>query len=191
MINTPILLPDEASAAPSNVIGHPVFEAAAPSSDPSHSSDPSDSSSSDQAPSTKHEAPSFLASVLASVQTKASLLADRNAAIDRATTAEARIVTLQADLATAQDQLSALNTQLSTLQSERAQIQAALDAANASAKTAEAHAAEIVASAGFPAEKLPDPAKQGDTREELEAQLAVETDNRRRWDIAARLNTLN
>lgn len=125
----------------------------------------------------------FLQKVAAGLQSKGHLIAENATLLQRAEKAEQENLSLHS-------QLSALNSQLSTLTTERAEIQKLLTAAQAEKETVEQKAVAEVAAIGFAADKLPESAKAGETREELEAQLAVEKDNNRRWDIAAKLNAL-
>jgi len=111
----------------------------------------------------------FLASVLASVSSKATLVADRD-------TYQARAAAAEKDLDEAQTELFDLRAELKTLKDERIQIEKALTAATDANTTTEAAAAVIVAGLGFQASALPAAETIGNSIEDLEAKLGAETD---------------
>lgn len=129
--------------------------------------------------------PTFLQKVAAGLQSKGHLIAENATLLQRATTAESLLVKTSAEL-------DAANARLSTLETERAEIQKLLTEAKAEKETVEQKAVAEIAAIGFAADKLPESAKAGETREELEAQLAATpvTDNARRWELAEKLNAL-
>ena len=128
--------------------------------------------------------PSFLQSVLASVQDKGKLAADLQLATQRAETAEAHLTTLQSEIIT-------LRAEKQTLIDERTQIQTALSNAVANQKDAAAQAVEIVAELGFStkaAEILPGQQEpQKSPIEQLEKQYAAETDLEKKHTIAMQI----
>lgn len=128
-------------------------------------------------------APTFLQTVLAGLKDKGALAAENTSLLQRAEKADAEILTLQGQIVT-------LQSELNTLRGERQQIEGALKEAQTAKTTVEAAAAAEVATIGFPAAQLPESAKAGETREELEAQLAAETDNNRRYALAEKINAL-
>lgn len=128
--------------------------------------------------------PTLLEQIHASVRSKATLLSENAALKTRAETAEGELTGLRA-------QLTDLTSQLTALQSERAEITQTLEQAVAANTTIEEKAADIVASTGFEAASLPAGVKAGETKEELTAELSATQDNKRRWEIAEKLNSMN
>jgi chromosome segregation ATPase len=128
---------------------------------------------------------SFLEKCAASIQSKGNLLAAAEASNLRATAAEA-------SLATATEQIAGLTAEVASLKADQAAIEAMLTAAKAEQKTVEAAVATTVASMGFPLEALPAAnAEAGETRADIEAQLAAATDNDTRYALAEKLNSLD
>jgi hypothetical protein len=127
----------------------------------------------------------FLEKCAASIQSKGSLLASAEAANLRATAAEA-------SLAASAEQIVSLTAEVASLKADQAAIEAMLTAAKAEQKTVEAAVATTVASMGFALEALPDAsASAGETRADIEAQLAATTDNDTRYALAEKLNSLD
>lgn len=171
------LLPTEAATELASG-GEAAAETAAPQA-------PAAEETSAPAASAEPRKPSFLENIAASVKDKGSLLAENK---DLA----ARLATAETEVADLRSQLSTLNSQLENLTTERAEAQRLLDQAAAEKQSVEAKAADIVSTEiGFKAEELPSGVKAGETKEELQAELATCTDMKRRWDIAAKLNALN
>lgn len=114
--------------------------------------------------------PSIIQKVAAAMKDKGSLLAERDAAVTRAETAEAQVKTLQGQLATA-------NAELGRLTKERADIEAALNGEQAKNTTVEKQAAAIVArETGVDTAELPDRQQEGNAIAALYAQLDACTD---------------
>lgn len=129
--------------------------------------------------------PSLLEKVTASIQSKGKLLADRDAATLRATTAEARADKAEAALTLA-------NSELATLRKERSDIQAALVTAQAEKQEQDVAVAGEVAALGFEPAALPAASSAPEeTKEQLVARLEKETDNDKRYALAARINAMN
>lgn len=125
--------------------------------------------------------PTLLERASAAVKSKGALLAENN--------------DLRAKIHAAKDAADFATTELQRLTAENAQLAADLQARvdelaaiEAALKSTEEAAADIVATTvGIPAESLPESAKPGETVEELQAQLAAEKDNDRRYEIASRI----
>ena len=137
------------------------------------------------APETKSptKEPTLLQVAFAAAKGKAHLVSENQTLLQRAYTAETALATLQA----AHTDLTAKFTALSD---ERAQIAAALTQSQQEVVAVEVAAAAQVASIGFPEAKLPESLKAGESRQELEAQLAAATDNKTRWELAKKLNEM-
>ncbi len=134
------------------------------------------------------ETPGFLASVLGSVQAKGKLVAERDAATQRAATAEAENATLRT-------QLTAANGELATLKQERATIQAALVTAQTEKQDLDIAAASQVAALGFDAAALPAAeSAPPETIASLEAQIATAKaagDHAKVWSLAEKMEAIN
>lgn len=128
--------------------------------------------------------PGFLESVFAGFKGKSTLISENSALRQRAESAEA-------SLTAANTELTELRGKLTTLEAERTQIQSALTQAKAEAVIVEDAAAGKVAELGFDAAALPAAVKAGETKEELLTELQSTTDNKRRWEIAEKLNSMN
>ena len=130
------------------------------------------------------EAPGFLQSIKASLQSKTVLLGEVEQFKSRALAAEQSLATAQADL-------TATRASLATLQQERAEIAQALAASQQSATTVEAAAATVVAGMGFAAAELPAAETTPIvTRASLEAELDKETDPQRIVILARQIDAL-
>lgn len=114
--------------------------------------------------------PGYLDVIRASLQSKASLVSDRDACFARATAAEAQVASQQVTINT-------LTAELTTLRAEKAQIEQMVGSLENEKATVELTAAREVAAMGFDAAKLPAPESgDGNSMEALEAQLEKETD---------------
>jgi hypothetical protein len=128
----------------------------------------------------------------AAVASKASLIQERSEL-------EARVAELVEDrdlalhsLADALNRCSDLEETLKTREGELDEIRTTLEKAAATQKTAEEKAVAIVAGLGVKAadepKQLPETVKQGETLEELQAELNAETDPKRRFELAKKMN---
>jgi chromosome segregation ATPase len=114
--------------------------------------------------------PGYLETIRASLQSKASLLSERDTFLARATAAEAQ-------LKDAKDTITTLTAERDTLRSEKAEIEKMVSELSTEKATVELAAAREVAAMGFDAAKLPAPESgDGNSMEALEAQLEKETD---------------
>lgn len=127
--------------------------------------------------------PTLLQMAFAAAKNKAALVKDAAEWQARAEAAENELQVLRA-------QKSELSSKIQDLTTEREKIREALETSQNTNKTVEAAAAAQVAVLGFPEATLPDTVKAGDTVGELEAQLEAEKDNKRRWEIAKKLNAM-
>ena len=130
------------------------------------------------------EKPTFLQTVLASVQDKGKLAHDLQ-------TVKAQLTNKEHQLELANTELQNLRTENQSLILERGQIQAALQTAQAAQKTVEEAAADVVASLGFTpvtAAALPAQAEpQVSPIEALEKQYAAATDLQERHKIGMQI----
>ncbi len=114
--------------------------------------------------------PGYLETIRASLQSKASLVSERDTYFARATAAEASLKDAQATITT-------LTAELTTLRAEKAEIEKMVGSLESEKATVELAAAREVAAMGFDAAKLPAPESgDGNSMEALEAQLEKETD---------------
>lgn len=127
--------------------------------------------------------PTRLQVIAASFKDKGVLIAERDAAVTRATTAEAQLEGLQARLSLVQGELSAKTVELG-------QIDAALKAAQSANQTVDEAAAKQVASHGFGQEKLPEGQAQEDTVEAMTARMNAETNPGKKWELAEKINAV-
>ena len=124
--------------------------------------------------------PTFLEKVSAGLKDKAALVNENIALKARAEKAESDNLALIS-------RLDGLLAEITDLREERAKIAAALTTAETAAVTVEEAAAAQVAAIGFEAAALPDGVKPGETKEELQAELDRTTDDKRRYELAARI----
>ena len=128
----------------------------------------------------------------AAVASKASLIQERSELEARVEELDEELDARVRELADARELVSQQATQIEKLNGELEEIRATLEQAAATQKTAEEQAVAIVAGLGVKAaeepKKLPETVKQGETLEELQAELNAETDPKRRFELARRMN---
>jgi chromosome segregation ATPase len=132
--------------------------------------------------------PNIIQLAAAAVQSKSAILARAADAEKQLAEATTRITDLQTAAETLREELAAEKTRVQELESERAEILETLSTAEAAAASVEAAAVSHVAALGFPAEQAPTQQSAADTPEELEARLATETDPKKRYELAAKIN---
>lgn len=125
--------------------------------------------------------PGYLETIRASLQSKASLLGERDTYFARATAAEAQVASQQVTINT-------LTAELTTLRAEKAQIEQMVGSLESEKATVELTAAREVAAMGFDAAKLPAAdSTVPETKESLEAAIATEKNGKKRHEMALRL----
>lgn len=125
--------------------------------------------------------PGYLEAIRASLQSKASLVSERDTYFARATAAEASLKDAQATIAT-------LTTERDALRAEKAEIVKMVGSLESDKATVELAAAREVAAMGFDAAKLPAAdSTVPETKESLEAAIATEKNAKKRHEMALRL----
>lgn len=125
--------------------------------------------------------PGYLDVIRASLQSKASLLGERDTYLARATAAESSLKDAQATITT-------LTGELTTLRAEKAEIEKMVGSLQSEKATVELAAAREVAAMGFDAAKLPAAdSTVPETKESLEAAIATEKNAKKRHEMALRL----
>ena len=132
--------------------------------------------------------PNIIQLAAAAVQSKSAILARAADAEKQLAEASTRITDLQTAAETLREELATEKARVQELEAERAEILKTLSTAEAAAASVEAAAVSHVAALGFPADQAPTQQSAADTPEELEARLAAETDPKKRYELAAKIN---
>jgi chromosome segregation ATPase len=132
--------------------------------------------------------PNIIQLAAAAVQSKSAILARAADAEKQLAEASTRITDLQTAAETLREELAAEKVRVQELEAERAEILKTLSTAEAAAASVEAAAVSHVAALGFPADQAPTQQSAADTPEELEARLSAETDPKKRYELAAKIN---
>lgn len=104
---------------------------------------------------------------------------------------EGQVSQLTSDNATLISENQRLTADAQEYAADMATLEAALDGQKQEVTSVGMKAAQIVKEKGFEANALPDPAPDAAvTRESLEAQIAVETDDQKKWDLIEQLGKL-
>jgi chromosome segregation ATPase len=125
--------------------------------------------------------PGYLETIRASLQSKASLLSERDTFLTRATAAEAELKDAKASITT-------LTAERDTLRAEKAEIEKMVSELSTEKASVELAAAREVAAMGFDAAKLPAAdSTVPETKESLEAAITTEKNAKKRHEMALRL----
>lgn len=133
--------------------------------------------------------PNILQLAMAAAKSKSTLIRDRDEAQTLADQRQTLIEELNGKLATALTERDQAAADLLEANTQLAQVRDALTASQAEATTTERAALEIVANLGVPDPgTLPEQTTAGDDIATLEAQLATETDSKKRYALAQKIN---
>jgi len=134
-------------------------------------------------------APNIIQLAAAAVSSKAVLIRETTTLRADLAAEQVRASELERELIEANEQITELTKARTDLEGQLETVRATLQGVQAEQATAAEQAVDIVAKLGVPtAETLPGTTAAGDTVEELEAALAAEKDNTRRWELAKQIN---